>query len=370
VTIIDNYHDKKSLDSRTLLILLLIALLLVLAVFRPLGSVLLLALVFAVVLWPFQEWLTQKLRGHSTIAAIITVVLVVVLILGPLVWLSAFMVVEGINAVKFISETVQSEGARGLIEKLPGGTSQWMNWAIEAIESGSIKMTASLQEQMTKSGGNAAARLGGVLVAVGSLLFQGAMMLVALFFFLTNKEAIINWLDKVSPLQRGQTRELGREFVKVCKSIFVSITVTALIQALAALVGYFIASVPYPFFFFVLTFVFAFIPAIGAASVCFLTAGILLVTQHPWAALFLSIYAVFVVGLIDNIAKPWLMKDNMHMHGVVVFFALIGGLATFGPIGLLIGPLSVALFLSILRIYQRDYPEHPQEQSIDPPTLV
>jgi predicted PurR-regulated permease PerM len=188
------------------------------------------------------------------------------------------------------------------------------------------------------------------------------MMVMALFFFLTNKGGLINWLDDASPLRRGQTRELFGEFVRVCKSVIVSTAATALAQSIAALIGYLIASVPFPFFFFALTFFVAFIPAAGAASVCLAAAGLKLLSGHPWMALFLAIYAIVVVGLVDNVVKPLLMKDGIQMHGAVVFFALLGGLAAFGAMGLLIGPLAVALFLAMLRIYKRDYSEDPMER--------
>jgi predicted PurR-regulated permease PerM len=188
------------------------------------------------------------------------------------------------------------------------------------------------------------------------------MMVLALFFLLTNKEGLIDWLDEASPLGHGQTRELFAEFVRVCKSVIVSAVLTALVQAVAALIGYFIARVPHPIFFFVLTFFVAFIPAAGAASICILAAAIQFLGGHPWSALFLSIYAVVVVGLVDNVAKPLLMKDDIQMHGAVVFFALLGGLAAFGAMGLLIGPLAVALFLAMLRMYQRDYAADPKDR--------
>ena len=124
-------------------------------------------------------------------------------------------------------------------------------------------------------------------------------------------------------------------------------------QAVAALIGYFIAGVPYPLFFGVVTFFVAFIPAIGAAGVCLFAALILLGLGKMWMALFLAIWGVTVVGLVDNLLKPVLAKRGMEMHGAVVFFALLGGLAVFGTVGLLIGPLIVAFFLALFRLRQR-----------------
>jgi predicted PurR-regulated permease PerM len=131
--------------------------------------------------------------------------------------------------------------------------------------------------------------------------------------------------------------------------------VTSAVQAAAALIGYLIARVPSPMFFACLTFFVAFIPAVGAASVCLVAAALLLITGHTYMAIFLAIWGVVVVGLIDNVIKPLLIRGGMEIHGGVVFFALIGGLAAFGGIGLLVGPLVVAMFLALLRMYHRDF---------------
>lgn len=339
------------------------ALVLVLFVFRPLGGPLFLAAVLAMVFWPIHQWLTARFRGHGGPAAAVLAALVVAVILGPLVGLSAFVVTETADAAQFISETLRSDGTRGLIAELPEPLERQVMRLLERVEIDSSEITQAVQQQLSKAGGTAAVAVGAAVSATGSLMFHAVMMLLAFFFFLTNKEGVINWLDEASPLRRGQTRELFAEFVRVCKSVIVSTAATALVQAAAALVGYMIAGIPHPFFFFALTFIVAFIPAVGAASVCLLAATIPLFTGHPWAALFLVIYAVVVVGLVDNVVKPLLMKDGIRMHGAVVFFALLGGLASFGGMGLLIGPLAVALFLAMLRMYQRDYSADPRDRA-------
>ena len=284
----------------------------------------------------------------------ILVVLVVILSVGPLVWLSAFMVTEAVDAVQFVSKTVKSEGTRGLIERLPDGLEMQVTRVLEQLGANLDEGLNTLQQQMTKASGPAASVVGAAVSATGTFLFQATMMLIALFFLLSNKEDVMSWLDEAAPLQRGQTRELFNEFVRVCNSLVVSTLATALVQAVAALVAYFVVGLPYPLFFFALTFVAAFIPGVGASIVCIAAAGILFISGHPLIAIFLASYGLLVVGLLDNVVKPWLMKDGL-LHGAVVFFALIGGLAAFGPMGLIIGPLSVALFLAILRMYQRDY---------------
>jgi predicted PurR-regulated permease PerM len=168
---------------------------------------------------------------------------------------------------------------------------------------------------------------------------------------------LVDWLEKISPLEHGQFTEILVEFRRTTVAVMVSSVATAGVQALAALVGYLIARVPHPVFFTALTFFVAFVPAIGAASVCIAAAVLLLATGHAFAAAFLAAWAFVVVALIDNVVKPLFAKRGTDLNGIVVFFALIGGIATFGAAGLLIGPLAVALFLTVVRIWWRSHGE-------------
>ena len=86
-----------------------------------------------------------------------------------------------------------------------------------------------------------------------------------------------------------------------------------------------IAQVPSPIFFATVTFLAAFIPAVGAAVVSLVAAFLLYVTGHPYVAIFLAVWGLVIVGLVDNVIKPLLIKRGMEIHGVVVFFAFVGG---------------------------------------------
>jgi len=216
--------------------------------------------------------------------------------------------------------------------------------------------------QVGAQGKTAAAAVSASVLATGSFLFHGTLMLIALFFTLTHGDELVGWLDSVSPLAPGQTRELLATSKRVSFSIVVSTLVTSGVQAIAALIGFYIARVPSPIFFAAVTFLAAFIPAIGAAVVSLVAALLLYATGHPYMAIFLAAWGLVVVGLVDNVVKPLLIKRGMEIHGAVVFFSLIGGLAAFGAIGLLIGPLVVSMFLSLVSMYHRDF--SPQKRQV------
>jgi predicted PurR-regulated permease PerM len=342
--------------QRFFFILLFVVTVLTAMVVRPIGTALFLAVVLAGVLWPAHQWLTRRLWRKRSISAGIFVVAIVILIVGPLVAFSTFAIKEGTEGARFLSRTLRSEGVTGLVERLPDPLERLARAGLERlpIPEGD-ELGKRVQQQVTAQGGKAAAAVGAALSATGALLFQAVMMLIAFYFLLVQGNDLVTWLDGVSPLKKGQTREILTEFKKVSFAVIVSTVITAAIQAVAALVGYFIGHVPHPIFFAAVTFFVAFIPAVGAASVCLVAALVLYVTGHPYYALFLVIWGVAVVGLVDNLVKPLLIRAGMEMRGAVVFFALVGGIGAFGSVGLLLGPLVVALFLALLRMYQRDF---------------
>lgn len=341
---------------RAFLVLLLANLALVAFVFRPLGVALFLAAVLAGALWPAHHYLATLLGKRPRLAASLLMIAVVVLLVGPLIALSAFIVGEASEGIRFVSTTLRTEGVGGLLTRLPDSIEKIVRSAMERLSlSPGGGLDETVQQQVGSRGGKAVAAIGALLAGTGSLLFQAAMMMIALFVFLTEKDAILRWIDDASPLAPGQTHELMREFRKVSVAVLRSTILTAGVQAIVALGGYFIARVPYALFFAAVTFFVAMVPAVGAASVCVACAGLLLATGHHWAALFLAVWGIVVVGLADNVVKPLLIRHGVAMHGAVVFFALLSGLAAFGAIGLLLGPLAAALFVAMLRIYRRDY---------------
>ena len=326
-------------------------------VVRPLATALLLAMVLAVVVWPVHRRLAACLGSRPRLSASVVVFGVVLLLVAPLAALSAFLVEEGSQGLKFVADLVRSERMTTLLDKLPGPLEKWAAEALAAVpehwEPRNLHRRSA--EEVTAVGEKTAAAVGVAARATGSVIFQGTMMLIALYFLLLHGDELLTWLDGVLPLPHRQTRELLAEFKAVSYAVVVSTVVTAAVQTVAALIGLFIARVPYPLFFAALTFFAAFVPTVGAAAVSLLAALILFTTGHPYMALFLALWGLVVVGLVDNLVKPMLIRSGMRMSGGLVFFALVGGLASFGTAGLLIGPLVIAFFLALVRIYQRDF---------------
>jgi predicted PurR-regulated permease PerM len=191
------------------------------------------------------------------------------------------------------------------------------------------------------------------------------MMLIALFFFLTDGARLVAWIDEAVPLRPGQVRTLFADFRQTSVSVLAATVGTAAIQSVVALGGYLIARAPNPLFLTLATFVLALVPAAGATVVVVAVGLLLVATGHALAGGFLVVWGAAVVSLSDNVARPYLLKGGMELHGGLVFFALLGGLAVFGGIGLVVGPLVLTFLVAVVKLYRSEF--GPREVGVEPP---
>lgn len=335
-----------------LLALLVLSLILVWLVVRPLAAALFMASVLAVTFHPWRQRLTARLGGHRTTATfIITLGLAIALVL-PVVSLGVVAVREAADTTDYLHQVLAEQGVEGVIKLIPEPMQGWIDrvWQQMPRKDQNAEFIFDLERRSARL-------IPRLLNWAGQIVGQTAILIIALFFMLRDGPKLAGWMSVVSPLPGRVMRELFTEFRKVSSTVLLGSLVTAGAQAALALVGYMIARAPNPSFLALATFFLGLIPILGAGGFSFLIAIYMYLTGHVGEAIFLAAWSTLVVGMVDNVIKPMIIKGGMEMHGAVVFFALLGGLAAFGPVGLVLGPLSVSLLLAVLRIYQRDVVE-------------
>jgi predicted PurR-regulated permease PerM len=334
-----------------LVILALLALALLGEIVLPFARSLFVAAVLAGALAPWTSRLGSALGGRRGLAALITTAAVLVAVVGPLSALGAVLIPQVQSGLAWLRQALQDKTLAQLVERVPEAARPFAEHLQEAIPSSLER----LQQFATAEGGRAASVLGNLLTATGSFLLQSVLMLIALYFLLRDGPALVDWLNDAIPLKRGQAPELLREFRRVTVTVLLSTIATGGVQSLLALLGYVIARVPNPLFFGMVTFVLSLVPALGATIVVIAVGIVMFATGHTAAGVFLAAYGVGVVSMIDNVLKPILIRGGVPIHGAIVFFALLGGLAAFGPLGFLVGPLSVTFLVAVVRMYRRDF---------------
>jgi predicted PurR-regulated permease PerM len=333
--------------SRPLSVLILGAASLVAWVIAPFATPLLLAAVFAGGLAPLHQAIARRVGGHRTVAALLIVLGLITVVALPVAGLATIVVRESSAGLTVVSELLRGGERDGLLARLPAA---WQGKAGRLLDQLAIRVAAGGGWFSAFAGSGALATLGNLTGTAMGFVLRTVLMLVALAFLLVDGHGLVPWLEAQSPLARGQLTGLLGEFRRVSVAIIRSSLLTALVQAITALLGFLLARAPQPLFFAFAAFLLALIPAVGAAGGSLLVSLIVLAQGRPLAALFLAGWSLGVVGLVDNVVKPLFIRGGLDLHPAIIFFALLGGLAAFGPVGLLVGPLSVALLLAVLRL--------------------
>ncbi len=351
-------------SQRFILLLVVAAVALTVVLLSPFWGAFFLAAVLAAAFRPWTDWLSAHLGGRRTIAAALITVGVLLALVLPLAGLGTLLVKEALDGITWVRHALASEGIGGLAARLPAPLHAAAQRLIDAVPNPQehVRQLAGAQ------GGQAAAAVGGIVGATAGAVFQALMMLIALFFFLLDGRRLVAWVGEALPLEERQYRELVGDFRKTAVAVLVTTLATAGIQTATAVVGYLVARAPNPIFLAAVTFVIALIPALGGTAAVLAVAALQLATGHTVSGIFLLAWALLAVALVDNLVRPLLLKSDMEMHGGIVFFALLGGVAVFGGIGILVGPLIVTFLIAVLRLWRRDYGRRARTERRPAPT--
>ncbi len=326
-------------------VVVLVAVLLFGVVLWPIATPVFFAVVLAGVVSPTFERLARRLRNRRTLAASLLTGGLLLAVVGPLAGLVSMFVAQAQGAAAMLQEVTRDGRLTEIIGRLP----QVLQGTAGALADRAPDLVALLQT----GGSQMAATVGSVISSTGRALLALALTFIGLFFMLLEGSNLITWAEGLVPMRAGELRSLLAEFRVVSRSVLLSVGATAAAQAICAFVGLIIARVPNPLFLSLVCFFLALVPALGAGVGFALLGVAYLVGGSTGTGIFLVVWAAAVIGLVDNLVRPLVIGDAAAMHGGLVFFSLVGGVASFGIAGLLAGPLTVALFIAVMRVESR-----------------
>jgi len=192
-------------------------------------------------------------------------------------------------------------------------------------------------------------------VAVVRLAIGTGIMIVAIFFFLYDGPGMVSTVMKLSPLDDRYEQELLLEFDRISRAVVLATIFSALAQGAVAGIGYYFAGLDSLVLLTLLTTVFALVPIFGPATVwvpvCLFLA---IYQQNLWAAAGLALWGVLAVGTIDNLIKAFVLHGQSQLHPLLALMSVIGGVQALGPIGIVVGPMVVAMLQTLLGILRRE----------------
>jgi predicted PurR-regulated permease PerM len=205
-----------------------------------------------------------------------------------------------------------------------------------------------------------------------SFIIDFLIMMVTMFYLFTDGSTIYKAFKELSPLPDAYVDLLVVQFRDVSQATLYGNAMTALCQGASGAVLFWVLGLSGALLWGGLMALLSFVPMIGSFLVWGPAGLYLLATGHTAKALIMWIGGGLVVASLDNILKPMFIKGKADMHGLLIFFAVFGGMAAFGFLGLVLGPLVVALFLTFLSLYKLEFKEALMQKagSDGPRTMV
>jgi len=346
--------ELKSLPTYFLLLLLAVALYFGYLIFQPYFAVIIMAAIFALIFHPFYHWLEKKLKGRSSVAAFLTVLAFILVVLIPLTNFVALLVSESINSYPALEKTFSDGNLNSTVEMLVQKAKDFqaifpfLDTASFDPKSILLDVSNALTSFIVK---NANVVIAGTTNFFISLFF----MLITMYYLLKDGDVFMERVMKLTPLPNKYDKKLFDKFKEVSKSTVISSLLTALIQGILGGIAYAIVGLPATLFLAFATSIASLIPFVGTTLVWVPIAIVLLVSGSPFAALFIIAWGIGVIGLSDNIIRTKLIQSKSKIHPLLVFFSIFSGISLWGFLGIIFGPLILAIILTVLHIYELEY---------------
>lgn len=346
-----------------LVILLLGSLFLAFRVIRPFLNPILLAIILGSLLHGVCAWFRQRLGGRRTLAALLSLLLVVIAILGPLALAGIALVSQGMSSVDAIQAWVQGGNLDRLLQQ-PWAErfAAFTNRYFPLVDPQRIDLKALILSASQKLGALLLAKGGAILSGTGAVLGQFLLFLFVLFYVFKDGEEMLTSFRRLFPLRASQEAMLLARIRGVSRSALLGAFGTAAAQGVVGGIGLAICGLPGLFWGTMMAFA-SLVPLIGTTLIWGPACVFLAFTGHPGLAVFLAIWCGVGVGSIDNFLRPVLMQGDAEMSTLWIFFAVLGGMQLFGLPGLVYGPLIFGLTAVLLSLYETEFRDFLTEQA-------
>ena len=347
-------HDWRPRSQRvaffTLLALLFVVLALVMQVFWRFLVDIGLATVTALMLNPMHRRIARALNGRSGFSALLITLGVNVVILIPVVVLLLMTARQAHVFYVWLTAHLNPQG----LETLWSATlREHFGW-LDGLQQMQGRSVGFLTDVLSRMASTVNALLQNAVVDLSSAAFDVALLLIMLFFFLRDGPQFHAALRRISPLSRNQVDSVVESLASTLRGALVALLVAPLAQGALATLAYWVLGVPNALLWGALTTLLAFIPAVGTPLVWTPICIYLWMQGEVWQSVVLGLFGALVISCLDNVLRPMLLKGSARIHPLWSLLAILGGVFSFGALGLLVGPLVLSLGLSALKIYEMD----------------
>jgi len=331
--------------------LLLAVMVLAVFIFLPFLTPLVLAMALAVIFDPLHRWIVNILFGKrekSTWAALLTVVIIAVVVVGPLIFVLLKIYDEASSMYAYL---INEAGRQAFVNTLNGAFATLQSYfpnLYPGFTFDSFNIVGIVQNALQWIFSNFNVVFDEVVrITVGFFI-----MCLALFYFLRDGHELKRQIIMLSPLGDVDDQHIFQKLEQAVRAIFVGSISVGILQGISIGTSFAIFGVPSPVVWGSIAAIAALIPGIGTSLILVPGIAYLFLTGQTGPAIGQTIWGIMGIILIDNMLGSYVVNRGIKIHQFVILLSVLGGIVFFGPIGFALGPLVLALLFSLLEIYR------------------
>ena len=309
-------------------------------IFAPFITALALSAIIVVICYPLYEFILRYFsRKNRSIAAFFTTTFVFMVVVVPIFLLSSLLVHEFVSFYRTIDVTAQ----------LP--LDNTLNGVEAKIQSYIPGFDLNVAEQLKTSVGWFTKNIGAIFAGTVSFVFAFFIALLGSFYLFRDGKKLVGWFISVSPLKDTEDLEILNRVASSVRSVVTGTVLVSIIQGISAATGFSIFGIDRPILWGSMAAIVGLLPGVGTAGIMVPAVAYLFYTGAMGNAIGLMIWGIVAIVVVDNFIGPHLMSRGSKIHPFIVLVSVLGGVSLFGPIGFILGPVCISLFMVLLEIY-------------------
>lgn len=310
-------------------------------IFKPFLPLLIISASFAVVLSPIYRYLQNK-KFPDALSALVTVFLFIVLICGPILGIGILV----FNQSKDVYETIAASGGPDLyFHNIENSINQYIP----------ADFNFNINDKVGELATFVSRNVAKIFTSTLTTLFSFFLIVISLFFFLKDGKRWRKALVMLSPLRNEDDEKILNKLSLSINGIIKGYLLIAIIQGILMGAGMAFFGVPNSALWGVIAAIGSLIPTVGTALVSVPATIFLFATGNTPGGIGMAIWAFMIVGWVDNLLNPIIISSKINIPQIMVLFSVLGGLVLLGPIGFLMGPLTVSLLYALISIYNHEF---------------
>ncbi len=320
------------------------------------------AAVLVIIFHPLYKRVAGKVRSPG-LASLLLCLFIIILIIGPIAYLFSALVQEAADAVAKVNAMYRAGEFDNILSFNVPFLDAVRDKLSQYYDLSKVNLNQLIKDSIDKVGGVIIGQTTWLIANGTKTLFYFAIMLFTMYYFFKDGELIIRRLKRLMPLSQDRIDKTFKQLHDVIQATMYGGVVVALIQGLLGGILFAVFGIPSAVFWGAIMALLSIIPFLGA-FIIYIPAGIILIIGGAYIkGLVVIIIGTVIISQIDNVLRPYFISGRTCLHPLMLFFAIMGGISVFGLLGVVLGPLVAAVFITVLDVL--DYRLHVVDNEED-----